>query len=181
MTTWIALAGFGAALVLLLMRDRETAMPQSGATIARQPAQTPAEPALPKESARISAEPTMAASRPPSEPTAAPQATVERERQPRPERPKLPDPRLERLLESVEKGLAKAKQDASPHWMPAVLHKLMQQQRYYYLGPRDQRPQYANSADTRYISTNMEGLEVVFEIPRAEFPEAFAEANYRFR
>ena len=50
---------------------------------------------------------------------------------------------------------------------------LMEQQRFWYLGPKATVPQYSQSFNTRYICTALGGTGMVFELTRGEFPDVF--------
>lgn len=51
----------------------------------------------------------------------------------------------------------------------------MKEQRYFYVGPREHCPPYQKTQDTRYATTGVQGLKVVWAIHRAEFPDAYPE------
>lgn len=89
----------------------------------------------------------------------------------------LPDPRLKKVLQVVEKGVAQGKKTGNTHWMPESLFKLMTERRYWYLGPAEGCPPYKNTHEIKYVSTSMDGLKVVFMLSRQEFPRAFEKAN----
>lgn len=90
--------------------------------------------------------------------------------------PRLPDQRLLKVYRVLEKGAARVKEGKSNDWFPVAMLKLMQEQRFFYLGPPEQCPSYKETPEIKYVSTTSQGLKVVFALHRSEFPEAFREA-----
>lgn len=70
--------------------------------------------------------------------------------------------------------------DASTKRVLAVSHAVkacIEQQRFWYLGHKSNLPQYSHlqSAGTRYVATTIGDTAMVFELPKAEFPDVFHE------
>lgn len=57
-------------------------------------------------------------------------------------------------------------------WKKAV-NQMIQEQRFYYLGPQETRRAHRNTDRLRYIITYRGGLLMIWELSKAEFPDAF--------
>ncbi len=69
------------------------------------------------------------------------------------------------------RALSKVERD-SLAWQKAV-NQMIQEQRFYYLGPQETRRAHRNTDRLRYIITYRGGLLMIWELSKAEFPDAF--------
>lgn len=83
-----------------------------------------------------------------------------------------------------EKKRMGVKLDPSDLDLWAISHAVkecMEQQRYYYIGPKENLPSYSHlqSDTTRYIATTISNTGIVIELPRTSYPAVFD--HYKLR